>query len=158
MHIFLRSRTFLLHLASLAALAAGTSLLVADSAGPQCKDTTFDRTFEITTHCGGDSIARVRLTAKAASGNSQPLVRMDKLLGDVNVVSASVTARCEKDNDPFTFKTLTLQIGIPDADRVLPVSDGGVVTGSNVRMCEVDLATRLDSVLTCPGTQPCTVF
>jgi hypothetical protein len=97
---------------SLGALGLAVLLSLADSAGPDitCATSTFDRTFDVTTDCGGMHAGRLHISYTGTERNNIPLDDGQHMVlsGDLgNLKYVALDSFCEPDQ-PATFNTVTL--------------------------------------------------
>jgi hypothetical protein len=122
---------YAVHASSLVALMGLLSLLLADSAPDSCEETLFDRTFDVSTTCKGDHVARVRIKREVSSSiegtgtASAGFARGDAqvLSGDIDVQGGSVLGVCSSEDEPFAPSGITLTIAAAPLD---PASGVGV--------------------------------
>jgi hypothetical protein len=147
---------------SLVAAAGLFSLLLADSAEEMCSSTFFDRTFDVTTTCGGNHSGRIRIVDSIKVGVSAREVpaTVSRSSGDIFPIEASVTGACSDEDEPFVTTGIVLKLpssapsntgagGGGGAGGVFSSSSSGGDVGAVAARCAVDLKTELGKDLTC---------
>ncbi|MDC3959202.1 hypothetical protein [Polyangium jinanense] len=167
------------HSVSILATAGLLSLLLADSAEELCAQSSFDRTFDITTTCGGDLSGRIRINGSMQPGVSDETASLSvtKASGDVAPVAGGVVGACSDEDEPFVSTGVTLKLPISTAEETGAGGGGGAAGGGGaggstssgsaggagapgiVATCRVDLKTQLgkDVACTIDGGDTCTV-
>jgi hypothetical protein len=132
---------------SVAALAAAVFLSLADSADPPhvCAPSTLEKTFDVTTTCGGQHSGRVHVMW---SGTDSSLVSLTtgqwKLLsGDLRITNIAIEPTCNADQ-PAIFQGL---------DFTFETADDGP---SEPAVCYVTIG-NYGTVHDCAAASPCTV-
>lgn len=129
---------YAVHASSLLALAGLLSLLLADSAEDACSTTKFDRTFDVTSTCKGESVARIRIisdlyapvgTERASFAPSS----VNVLSGNIDIQGGDVVGSCGDEDEPFTMTGIALTVAATAEDPA-----GG--TGSERAECVVDFS------------------
>lgn len=131
-------------------------LLLADSTGPSCGSFSFNRSFDITTTCGGDQSGRVTVSAMPSpvSGTKSSFTLSNVLLP---VKKVDVGGGCEDDGDPFVVTRVYFTFSLSGATGGAGGSAGGGGNGGgnggeeavDDATCEVDLKTGLGKDHTC---------
>ncbi|MDI3290119.1 hypothetical protein [Polyangium sp. 15x6] len=143
------------HSVSLLATAGLLSLLLADSAEDYCAESSFDRTFDITTTCGGDLSGRIRVngTMKVAVSDDAANLSVTKVSGDVAPVAGGVVGACSDEDEPFESTGVSIQLPASATDETGTGGDDGSAGGGGtpglVATCRVDLKTQLGKDVTC---------
>jgi hypothetical protein len=138
------------HASSLVALAGLLSLLLADSAPDACETTPFDRTFDVTTTCKGDSTARIRIKRDFApfvheDGEAFAPQDVQVLSGTIDIQGGEVMGSCSGEDEPFVTTGLTFTVGATAAE---PATS----TGLERATCIVDFARDLGKEISCFST------
>jgi len=137
------------HPVSLLATAGLFSLLLADSAEEPCAQSSFDRTFDITTTCGGDVSGRIRIHGSMQVGVSADAANLSvtKVSGDVAPVSGGVVGSCSGEDEPFVSTGVTLQL--PASATGDTGEGGGGPAPGFVATCKIDLKTQVGKDVSC---------
>ena len=99
-------------ISSLGALGLAVLLSLADSAGPDihCATSTFDRTYDVTTDCGGNHAGRLHLSYTGTDSGYVSLNGAQRVVlsGDLgNLKDVGLDSSCTADQ-PASFSTVTL--------------------------------------------------
>ncbi|MDI1447763.1 hypothetical protein [Polyangium sp. 6x1] len=162
------------HSASILATAGLFSLLMADSAEGQCAQSSFDRTFDITTTCGGDLSGRIRINGSMQPGMTrrEASLPITKVSGDVAPVSGGVVGSCSDEDEPFVSTGVTFRLPVASTEDTGAGGSGGAAGGGGtagsggiaggggtagggggapalVATCTVDLTTQLGKDVKC---------
>ncbi len=93
----------------LLALVGGWCLLVADSAGPDCKDSSFQGVYRIETDCGDGGSELFALEA-GGGGSAWSAFDLEHLDGDALLLGASIDGACYDDGATLRAESLTLSL------------------------------------------------
>jgi hypothetical protein len=151
----------LAYVASAAAVIAGTLLLLADDAGPQCAKSALDVTFDVVTTCYGKHSGTIHVTHDPSTSwyNSNAQV----ISGDIPLVKVDAfAAYCQRDGNPMVLQNVDVTVaqlanGIYDSGSYR--DDAGLVSyaeASNTTVCHIPIPSGLDNDVTCepPGPLP----
>lgn len=136
---------YTVHASSLLALTGLLSLLLADSAEPTCSETSFDRTFDVSTTCNGESVARIRINHAVSYRESFGAQDVQVVSGKIDIQGVDMMGSCSDEDEPFVASGLTVTV---PATAV----DSATATGSARARCDVNFGSDLGKDVPCTSS------
>ncbi|HLM72967.1 MAG TPA: hypothetical protein VK459_09755 [Polyangiaceae bacterium] len=136
---------YAVHASSILALTGLLSLLLADSAEPTCAETSFDRTFDVSTTCKGESVARIRINSAVSRRGSFAPQDVQVVSGKIDIQGVDVMGSCSDEDEPFVATGMTVTVAATAADSA-------TATGFERATCDVNFGSDLGKDVPCTSS------